>query len=132
MLVTGATGSGKYYLACALGHQACRNGISTRYTASPGSSTNSPWPAPMAHTGNWFSGSPRRLGPEQPDGFARNRWTTSSEHAGCPGRNPECPPLQGRAVDSQRLTAPFGGTFAEFQQPVTVIHTVSLNMASAG
>ena len=31
MLVTGATGSGKSYLACALGHQACRNGISTRY-----------------------------------------------------------------------------------------------------
>ncbi|WP_420634295.1 ATP-binding protein [Candidatus Palauibacter sp.] len=26
-----ATGSGKSYLACALGHQACRNGISTRY-----------------------------------------------------------------------------------------------------
>ncbi|WP_420636470.1 IS21-like element helper ATPase IstB [Candidatus Palauibacter sp.] len=31
VLVTGATGSGKSYLACALGHQACRNGISTRY-----------------------------------------------------------------------------------------------------
>ena len=31
VLVTGATGSGKSYLACALGHRACRNGISTRY-----------------------------------------------------------------------------------------------------
>ena len=31
VLVTGATGPGKSYLACALGHQACRNGISTRY-----------------------------------------------------------------------------------------------------
>jgi len=31
VLVTGATGSGKSYLASALGHQACRNGISTRY-----------------------------------------------------------------------------------------------------
>ena len=31
VLVIGATGSGKSYLACALGHQACRNGISTRY-----------------------------------------------------------------------------------------------------
>ena len=31
LLVTGATGSGKSYVACALGHQACRNGISTRY-----------------------------------------------------------------------------------------------------
>ena len=31
VLITGATGSGKSYIACALGHQACRNGISTRY-----------------------------------------------------------------------------------------------------
>ena len=31
VLVAGATGSGKSYLACALGHQACRLGISTRY-----------------------------------------------------------------------------------------------------
>ena len=31
VLVTGATGSGKSYLACAFGHQVCRLGISTRY-----------------------------------------------------------------------------------------------------
>ncbi len=31
MLISGATGSGKSYIACALGHQACRVGISTRY-----------------------------------------------------------------------------------------------------
>ena len=31
VLITGATGSGKSYLACALGHQACRHGLSTRY-----------------------------------------------------------------------------------------------------
>ncbi len=31
VLVTGATGSGKSYLACALGQQACRIGISTLY-----------------------------------------------------------------------------------------------------
>ncbi len=31
VLVAGATASGKSYLACALGHQACRLGISTRY-----------------------------------------------------------------------------------------------------
>ncbi len=31
VLITGATGSGKSFVACALGHQACRNGISTRY-----------------------------------------------------------------------------------------------------
>lgn len=31
LLITGATGSGKSYLACALGHQACRHGLSARY-----------------------------------------------------------------------------------------------------
>lgn len=31
VLITGATGSGKSYLACALGHQACRHGLSARY-----------------------------------------------------------------------------------------------------
>ena len=31
VLVSGATGSGKSHVACALGHQACRLGISTRY-----------------------------------------------------------------------------------------------------
>jgi len=31
VMVTGATGTGKSYLACALGHSACRHGLSTRY-----------------------------------------------------------------------------------------------------
>jgi len=31
LLITGPCGSGKTYLACALGHSACLNGISTRY-----------------------------------------------------------------------------------------------------
>jgi DNA replication protein DnaC len=31
LLLTGPTGSGKSYLACALGHQACRHGLSVRY-----------------------------------------------------------------------------------------------------
>lgn len=31
VLVSGATGTGKSYLACALGHSACRHGFSTRY-----------------------------------------------------------------------------------------------------
>ncbi len=31
MLISGATGNGKSYLACALGHSACRQGLSTRY-----------------------------------------------------------------------------------------------------
>jgi DNA replication protein DnaC len=31
LLIIGPTGSGKSYLACALGHSACRQGLSTRY-----------------------------------------------------------------------------------------------------
>ena len=31
LLITGATGTGKSYIACALGHQACRHGLSVRY-----------------------------------------------------------------------------------------------------
>lgn len=31
VLISGATGTGKSYLACALGHSACRHGLSTRY-----------------------------------------------------------------------------------------------------
>jgi DNA replication protein DnaC len=31
VLISGATGTGKSYLACALGHSACRQGMSTRY-----------------------------------------------------------------------------------------------------
>lgn len=31
VLVSGATGTGKSYLACALGHSACRHGLPTRY-----------------------------------------------------------------------------------------------------
>jgi DNA replication protein DnaC len=31
LLITGPTGSGKSYLACALGHQACRHAFSVRY-----------------------------------------------------------------------------------------------------
>ena len=35
LLITGATGTGKTFLACALGHQACRHGLSTRYYRVP-------------------------------------------------------------------------------------------------
>ena len=31
VLISGATGTGKSYLGCALGHSACRHGLSTRY-----------------------------------------------------------------------------------------------------
>ena len=35
VLIHGATGSGKTFLACALGHQACRNGLSVLYVRAP-------------------------------------------------------------------------------------------------
>lgn len=35
LLLTGPTGTGKTYLACALGQQACRQGLSTRYVRLP-------------------------------------------------------------------------------------------------
>lgn len=35
LLITGATGTGKTFIACALGQQACRQGITTRYYRLP-------------------------------------------------------------------------------------------------
>lgn len=35
LLITGATGTGKTWLGCALGHQACRQGLSVRYLRLP-------------------------------------------------------------------------------------------------
>jgi DNA replication protein DnaC len=35
LLITGPTGCGKTYLACAIGHQACRQGLSVRYLRLP-------------------------------------------------------------------------------------------------
>lgn len=35
LLLTGPTGTGKTYIACALGNQACRQGLSTRYFRVP-------------------------------------------------------------------------------------------------
>jgi DNA replication protein DnaC len=35
VLIHGATGSGKIFLACALGHQACRNGLGVLYVRAP-------------------------------------------------------------------------------------------------
>lgn len=35
IIITGSTGAGKSYLACALGNNSCRNGISTYYTRVP-------------------------------------------------------------------------------------------------
>lgn len=35
LLIAGPTGCGKSYLACALGHQACRNGLGVKYVSLP-------------------------------------------------------------------------------------------------
>jgi DNA replication protein DnaC len=35
LLITGSSGCGKSYLACAIGHQACRFGLSVRYLSLP-------------------------------------------------------------------------------------------------
>jgi DNA replication protein DnaC len=35
LLITGSTGAGKTYLACAFGHQACREGLKTGYFRAP-------------------------------------------------------------------------------------------------
>ncbi len=35
LIITGPTGCGKSYLACAIGHQACRQGLSVRYIRLP-------------------------------------------------------------------------------------------------
>jgi DNA replication protein DnaC len=35
LLITGSTGCGKSYLACAIGHHACRCGLSVRYVSMP-------------------------------------------------------------------------------------------------
>jgi len=45
ILITGATGCGKSFLACALGHQACANGHRTLYF-------NLNWPKPMERSSN--------------------------------------------------------------------------------
>jgi DNA replication protein DnaC len=46
LAITGPTGTGKSWLACALGHRACRDGFSVLYKRAPGSSPL--WPRPAA------------------------------------------------------------------------------------
>jgi DNA replication protein DnaC len=48
LLVTGATGLGKSWIACALGHKACRDNRSVHITASRGCLRGSPWLAATA------------------------------------------------------------------------------------
>ena len=44
LLVIGPTGVGKSWIACALGHKACRDNRSVAYHRVPGCSRRSPWP----------------------------------------------------------------------------------------
>ena len=57
VILVGATGVGKSFIACALAHQACRKGYRAATAAPRGSSTSSPWPGPTAATsacsGSW-------------------------------------------------------------------------------
>ena len=50
VLVIGATGVGKSFLACALAHQACRQGYRAYYRRVSRLFQTSPWPGPMAPT----------------------------------------------------------------------------------
>ena len=50
LVIVGAAGLGKTYVACALANAAIRRGCSALYLRAPGCSTRSPWPAP---TGAW-------------------------------------------------------------------------------
>ncbi|GAB5542767.1 MAG: hypothetical protein SangKO_025270 [Sandaracinaceae bacterium] len=59
VLVSGATGVGKSYLACAMGQAACRRATGSSTTACPGSSRSSPSPKPTAPTRNSWPGSRR-------------------------------------------------------------------------
>ena len=45
LVISGPTGTGKSWLACALGNRACREGISVLYRRARGCSPNSPPPA---------------------------------------------------------------------------------------
>ena len=61
VLVTGPTGVGKTFIACALAHKACREGYRALYLRCPGSSSSSPWLAPTAATASSLPGSPRSM-----------------------------------------------------------------------
>ena len=62
ILITGPTGVGKTYLACAIAHSACRNGFTARYLrGSPGYSRTSSLPAATAPIPGSSYNSPRPI-----------------------------------------------------------------------
>jgi DNA replication protein DnaC len=50
LVITGPTGVGKSFLACALANAALRQGHTAYYARTPGCSTTSPWAGPTAAT----------------------------------------------------------------------------------
>ena len=58
LLLTGPTGVGKSWLACALGHTACREDLSVAYHRAPRPSPRSPWRAATAATPRCCAASP--------------------------------------------------------------------------
>lgn len=50
LVIEGPAGVGKSWLACALGHKACRDNRTVLYQASRGCSAISCWPAAAADT----------------------------------------------------------------------------------
>ena len=59
ILITGPTGIGKSYIACALGNSAARAGHTVFYTRAPGFLNLCSRPAGMAHTSRCWTGYPR-------------------------------------------------------------------------
>lgn len=69
VLLTGATGCGKTWLACALGQQAARLGFSVLYTRAPRLPRTSVWPTAMAAWANGW---------RNWRGWTCSSWTTSA------------------------------------------------------
>ena len=72
VVVTGMTGTGKTYVACALAQQACRKGYRAVYRSRPGSTMSSPWRTRTAPTPSRSPASPA--------------WTCSSSTTGASPR----------------------------------------------
>jgi len=61
VILVGATGVGKSFLACALAHQAVARAIAPATAGLRASSTSSPWPGPMAPTSACSPSSPASM-----------------------------------------------------------------------
>lgn len=71
VLITGPTGVGKTFIACALAHSACRHGFSARTTECRASYLNWPLPVETDRIPKCWPGSPR---------YVCLSWTTGERH----------------------------------------------------